>query len=117
MPVYRTNRNHLLYRLKKQTFLVFITFSVIIAGILLGSSILNSSRTNAATEYQEELYYKSIEVKEGDTLWSIADTYMCEEFDNKQDYIDEIKSINHLTDDTIHSGSYLTIPYYSGTGK
>lgn len=117
MPIYRTNRIHSLYRLKKQTLLVLLTFSFIIGGILIGSSVLNSSRTSAATEYQEELYYKAIEVKEGDTLWSIANTYMCEEFDSKQDYINEIKSINHLTDDTIHSGSYLTIPYYNTAGK
>lgn len=30
---------------------------------------------------------------------------------DRQEYIDEVKEMNHLTSDTIESGAYLMIPY------
>lgn len=92
--------------------LVLLTFIVIVLGMLIGTNLLNSSHSSASREYEKALYYKTIEVKEGDTLWTIADEYMDGEFDNKEDYINEIKNINHVYDDTIHTGAYLTVPYY-----
>ena len=101
-----------LYRLKRQTCLIMITFIVIIFGVLFGSSLLNSSHPKAAPEYTEKLYYTSVKVEEGDSLWSIAEENMSAQFDSIPAYIKEIKEINHITDDTIQSGAYITIPYY-----
>ena len=36
-----------------------------------------------------------------------------EEYDSYQEYIDEVKFINNLTDDTIYRGAKLVIPYYA----
>lgn len=58
-------------------------------------------------------YYRTIEVNSGDTLWSIADKYADSSYISKENYINEIKKINNISGDTIHSGSYLTISYYS----
>lgn len=58
-------------------------------------------------------YYRTVEVKGGDTLWSIADSYSDSDYISKEDYIKEIKKINNISGDTIHSGNYLTISYYS----
>lgn len=58
-------------------------------------------------------YYTSITVKEGETLWDIASTYMSDEFSSMQKYINEVKNINHLRNDKIYAGENLIVPYYS----
>ena len=75
---------------------------------------LASGRSTASKDHPSYKYYTSIQIEKGDTLWSIADTYMTSEYDSIQDYIREIKELNHLGPDDIHAGQYLTIPYYSG---
>lgn len=58
-------------------------------------------------------YFKSITIESGESLWSIAKEYMSEEYDSIYDYISELKSMNGLTDDTIHAGNNLVVSYYS----
>lgn len=53
----------------------------------------------------------SIQVKEGDTLWGIAQQYYTEEYKNISLYIEEIKKSNHIND-TIFIGQNLIIPHY-----
>ncbi|MBO4695731.1 MAG: LysM peptidoglycan-binding domain-containing protein [Lachnospiraceae bacterium] len=54
----------------------------------------------------------SIEIEEGDTLWSIAKSYYVPECGSMNDYIAEIKKTNRLCTDDIHAGCYLIVPYY-----
>lgn len=58
-------------------------------------------------------YYTSIRIEEGDTLWGLAHEYGNEDCQSLPSYIQEVKRVNHLTDDTIHAGRYLTVFYYS----
>lgn len=59
-------------------------------------------------------YYKSISVNTGDTLWDYATKYADSEFyDSYESYINEIISINALTNDSIRAGQSIIIPYYS----
>ncbi len=58
-------------------------------------------------------YYDSICIRYGDTLTSIANKYCSKEFRSRAEYIDEVKSINHMTDDKLITGDYIVIPYYS----
>lgn len=55
----------------------------------------------------------SVEVKQGDTLWSIASAYISEEYDSIHEYIKEIKASNGLASDEIHAGNYIIVPYYA----
>ena len=55
--------------------------------------------------------FATITIEEGDTLTSIAKEYAISEAGYK-DYINEVKSINNLKDDTIHTGCYLLVPVY-----
>ena len=69
----------------------------------------------ADAEGSRELYtyYDSYEIQPGDTLWSIADTYMGPDYMDKDEFINRIKEMNHLSEDYITAGNYLVIEYYS----
>lgn len=54
----------------------------------------------------------SVQIKKGDTLWSIASEYMSSEYKDLNDYIEEIKISNGLTSDKIHAGNFIIVPYY-----
>jgi cell division protein YceG involved in septum cleavage len=56
---------------------------------------------------------KSIEIQKGDTLWSIASENMSDEYDDLNDYIDEIMDSNGMASDEIHVGNYIIVPYYA----
>lgn len=99
------------YRMKKQLCTAILFFAVVLTAIIAGSSLLKTYQAKASNAYEEVVYYKSIRISEGDTLWTIADQYMGNEFEDKQSYIEEVKRLNHLNGDTIHTGSYLMIPY------
>lgn len=60
-------------------------------------------------------YYTNIAVQSGDTLWDIADEYIdYSQYKDKNAYIAEVCSINHLKEDaSLYSGQYITVPYYS----
>ncbi len=63
--------------------------------------------------YTAEKYYKSIQIQPGDSLWSIAEENRDAHYASTKDYVKEIKQINSLSSDQIHSGQYLTIAYYN----
>ena len=72
---------------------------------------------NSKKEENIYKYYTSIEIKPGDTLWSIADEYCHDMNLSVQDYIKEVKRLNHLSSDSITSGQYLTVMYVSSEYK
>lgn len=96
----------------KKNFLIFVITACL---IVLGSVSLSGFRSDAkddsaAVSYK---YYKSITVAHDDTLWSIAAEYMDEEhYESMNDYINEVKNMNSMSDDVIHYGEHLVIPYY-----
>ena len=55
--------------------------------------------------------YKSIEIEQGDTLWELAEEYMTDDYLSVQEYVQDLKRMNHLTDDTIISGQHLIVAY------
>lgn len=57
-------------------------------------------------------YYKSVQVKPGDSLWSIAREYRTEDFPSIYAYIEEIYKLNELQSETIHAGTYLMVICY-----
>lgn len=90
--------------------LVLFVCSMIGLGTLLGSSSKASNNNN----YK---YYTSVEIKNGDTLWDIASEYVTEEYDSLQEYVTEVKSLNRMQGDSIRSGQFLIVPYYSSELK
>jgi len=92
--------------------IIFATLSFLfILGIVFSVKELNSKAVEETNVTYK--YFKSFEIDKDDTLWSIAKenidyTY----YDNINEYIDEVKSINHLKDDTIKYGQCIIIPYF-----
>lgn len=86
-----------------------IVLTVVIA--LFGNGF--KSRSSASTEVQTYKYYTSIEIQSGDTLTKIAQEHMEYYPGTLKDYINEVKYMNAMSNDTIYSGTYLYIPYYS----
>ena len=74
------------------------------------------ARKNSAPTYQ---YYKQITVREGDSLWSIAEEMLADEatasaYDDIREYIEEVLVLNSISNmDAITIGRILIIPYYS----
>ena len=87
------------------TFCLVITVSIGISGFLS-----NAKNPDSRISYK---YYTSITVSGDDTLWSIAEKYMDpEHYQSANDYIQEVKNLNHLKNDVITYGEHLIVPYY-----
>lgn len=82
------------------------------AGMVLGVCLFGTIRTEAASSTVSEKYYTSVKVQSGDTLWSIASDYITDEYADMNEYIDEVCAMNGISCDEIHSGQYITVPYY-----
>lgn len=92
----------------------FIGIAVIT--IMVTALLFTSKNTSHANETDNGIcktkYYKTIEIKPGETLWSIAREYKSGEYRTVNDYIEEVMSINNLARDDINSGEMLVVPYF-----
>ena len=96
----------------------FITGAVLIISLLSVCFFLYfADRVVKAQESANDIQYKVVEIKNGDSLWSIAK----ENMDNTNDsgfiniyqYIHEIKRCNNMKSNQINAGCYLMVPYYN----
>ncbi len=69
-------------------------------------------RTAAAGDSSSTYCITSVQIEEGDSLWSLASQYYSEEFGSITDYIKEIKRMNGLSSDMLYADNYILIPYY-----
>lgn len=90
---------------------------LILCGCLFYSSILTSAHNSTAAESYSEapLYFKSIVIQPGDTLWDIAEEYMSSEYSTVTEYIEELIELNQLDSESIKAGDYLLISYEADT--
>ena len=74
--------------------------------VLICSLSYGSISTRANTGYK---YYKSVTIAAGESLWELADSYK-----DKNAYIAEVQSINHIEDaSSVSAGQEIVVPYYS----
>lgn len=93
--------------------LTILTGLFVVTAAVIGCILFGSTKAQAAPAETSYKYYTSVQVQKGDTLWNIASEHISEEYASMNDYIEEICEINHISDSDIHSGQYLTIPYYT----
>lgn len=96
--------------MKKRFVLVLITmiFLTMFSGGILAYA---KERESAQPTYYK--YYTSIRVESGDTLWDIADRYLCEQTGSHEEYIREVMKMNGMKNSDIRTGETLTVFYYS----
>jgi hypothetical protein len=87
--------------------------SLVVAAIVCIFAIQPSPSLSAHPDHENTKYFTTIQVESGDTLWEIADEYMTPEYASIADYMDEVRTINHISEDDITAGCYITIPYYA----
>ena len=97
---------------RKQKIALVIIFSL----VLLTSLTFISSKAyagNFKSNSDSVKVFKSVTVYSGDTLESIAANYMSDEYSSVRSYINEVMSINGITDCTkLIPGNKIIIPYY-----
>jgi hypothetical protein len=90
-----------------------IMLAIVISITVLFGFILFTNIADANESREVYTYYTSYQVQSGDSLWSIADQFMGPDFKDKQEFIDNMKYMNHMLDDNITAGNYLVIEYSS----
>lgn len=90
-------------------------FCFAIAVVMLSIIFLRTTNAQAAPAEVTAKYYTSIQIETGDTLWSIASNHITDEYQDMNEFIQEVCSINHISRDEIHAGQYIIIPYYAPT--
>lgn len=88
--------------------LIATLIMIIIVGV---SGILVVNASNKTDEKKCIRYYTSICVDSNDTLWSIAKEHHPDNCDISA-YINDVKTINHMTSDTIYAGQNIIVYYY-----
>ena len=88
-------------------------FCIVVAVVMISIILLRSTNAQAAPAEVSYKYFTSIQVEQGDTLWTIASEHLSAEYNDIHEYISEVCTINHISENEIHAGQYLVIPYYS----
>lgn len=91
--------------------LSMIILAVLVSANLFGHSLMNTmAKEQPGPVYNR--YYKSIQISDGDSLWSIAREFNNHSNMSTKEYVSELKSMNRILSDTIHKGQYLTVVYF-----
>lgn len=97
--------------------LAVIAFTLIlVAGCVgfFGGMLVSAHDTlnrNSTVSEMVEIYYKSVLVHSGDSLWSIAEEYMSDEYDSIESYVAELKRINSLKTNNIQANQHILVAY------
>lgn len=98
---------------RRKLFLLLCATLIVIFIMGVGFGTLLTRAEEPAQESAGK-FYSNIEIASGDTLWTIADTYMdTVHYTDRMNYINEVMKINHLVSDRLIAGQKLIVPYYS----
>lgn len=107
---YRRQLNHRKV-LRRRIAVGILSVLLVLLFVLSFNSIAQANEEIPETTYKYFTYHT---VDKGDTLWSLAEEYIDYTFyKNIQEYVSEVKEINHMTDDNIRIGQTVVIPYFS----
>ena len=110
----RTTEKKISCRSAYQKILFFICLFLTVLFVFLSRSLITAkavSPEEAADEGRQK-FYMSYEVHDGDTLWDLAGEYNDFSVQDSNAYIEEVRSMNHLSGDTIHAGVFIVLPYF-----
>ncbi len=92
-----------------------IALALIIAVLFFTTSFIAAVlMSKASSDDVSVKYYTQITVRRGDTLSGLAARYMSDDYKSTGSYINEVRSINHMSeDDELIAGTNVVVPYYS----
>ena len=96
---------------------LIVTFALITIIFISSFALTTFNLDIKANKHIKNKYFKSIEIKAGDSLWSIASDYISDEYDGIEDYIKELREMNGIKGNRIHAGEYISVAYYSDKKK
>lgn len=99
-------------RKKIQKFVVILLVATAFFTGFFGRTLFDAYAKENRTDSLNR-YYTSIRLKPGDNLWNIASRYAEGSEYTVAEYVQELKRMNNLRDEQVHSGEYLTIVYFS----
>ena len=104
--------NRRIVQRKMRNFTIIILMILAFCSGFFGHTLLNA---HAEEKYVKPLnrYYTSVQLKQGDSLWDIAGTYAEGSGYSTREYVDELKRMNGLKGENIHSGEFLTVVYFA----
>jgi len=98
-------------QLQKRLIISVIAIAVfVLIAFVLVQGVKASTESNKRTKT-----FSSVEVKPGDTVWSIANEYMSDEYTDVNELVNEIEKTNHISANSITAGSYIIVPYYTAS--
>lgn len=99
------------YRIAKKGSHKLQLLAISIFAIAIFSCMIITVNVSGSTTPKDKLY-TTVQVEEGDSLWTIANQYCSLEYSDYNEYIKEVKDINGMNNDNIKKGSYIVVPYY-----
>lgn len=97
---------------RKRMMLLLVTVLFITVGSIVFGSCFSSAQDSDQSSQQQYKYYKSIEIKAGDSLWNIAKEYRTDAYDSTQEYVNELIILNNLSSEYLQEGQHLLVAYY-----
>ena len=94
--------------LRRRIRMLIVALILVVVGILIVPT--SRFRVAAGEKNHSRIEYRTYVVQRGDTLWGLADSYMGENFDNHQDYIEEVMRANGMDRAFVYAGQLLIIP-------
>lgn len=87
-------------------FIIFIAITIILLTTIINFALgLNTAESLTKVEYME------LEIGSGDTLWSIAETYMDDSMDVRQ-AVHQLCQINQISAGELYAGMTIQVPIY-----
>ena len=95
------------YRIKSRfRFTVFVVLTIVLMTTAVNFELgLNTAASSTVQEYMD------VEIKSGDTLWNIAETYMPDNMDTRE-AVYQICSLNDISADELYAGMTIQVPVY-----
>ena len=87
-------------------FTAFVVISIILLTTVINFAL--GLNTAASLTIQEYMY---LDVMPGDTLWSIAQTYMADDLDVRQ-AVYELCELNNISASNLYAGMTIQVPIY-----
>jgi hypothetical protein len=99
------------YQLNKKR--IWMAGTAVLLALLLFSIIFITKTVTAQRTVERRKQVISLEIQKGDTLWSIASAFYTNDYDDMNEYIEEIKDSNGMISDQINTGNFIIVPYYA----